>query len=113
MESPEESLGHWFTKSPGVTHNATRRAVTEEPIPERSPLTTEPANPSHFCIRPDGRRQRPNFEPAVFKLGRVPAWPGARTVSGETWMTRLWRVLAIILLGAALALAILNGWYHG
>jgi len=28
-------------------------------------------------------------------------------------MSRLWRVLAIVLLGAALALAILNGWHYG
>jgi len=28
-------------------------------------------------------------------------------------MSRLWRMLAIGLLGAALALAILNGWYYG
>jgi len=28
-------------------------------------------------------------------------------------MRRLWRVLLIIVVGAALALAILNGWYYG
>jgi hypothetical protein len=28
-------------------------------------------------------------------------------------MKRLWKVLAIIALGAALAVAILNGWYYG
>jgi len=28
-------------------------------------------------------------------------------------MRRLWRVLTILALGAALALAILNGWYYG
>lgn len=26
---------------------------------------------------------------------------------------RIWKVLAIIALGAALALALLNGWYYG
>jgi hypothetical protein len=29
------------------------------------------------------------------------------------WMRRIWQVLAIVVLGAALALAILNGWYNG
>jgi len=28
-------------------------------------------------------------------------------------MGRFWRVLAVIIVGAALALAILNGWYYG
>jgi len=28
-------------------------------------------------------------------------------------MSRIWKVLGIIALGAALALALLNGWYYG
>jgi hypothetical protein len=36
-----------------------------------------------------------------------------RHESSPIAVNRIWRVLAIVGLGAALALAILNGWYHG
>ena len=36
-----------------------------------------------------------------------------RNSGGRGAVKRVWKVLAIIALGAALALAILNGWYYG
>jgi hypothetical protein len=66
-----------------------------------------------FEIRHSTSGDRRSNSVAVLKLLEDYGYPGDHARRERAKMSRFWRVLAIIVLGAALALAILNGWYHG